>query len=245
LSKTPLEIVRAADGRQVVDEDGNVETIRLLPGLSDEELRRLEAMIPCPIPTDVRDLLSYTRGFEGSPIESVDFGGFFEPIFEELFPCALPIAHDGYGNYWVVDLISTTTEWGPILYVCHDPPVIVYQCADLATFIEDVLRLAEPPYDGPIDAVHEEHSMRIWRENPGAVPRDEVLVSTDESIRRFAEQLTSEHYVVDLRRATIGDGFSWGRFGPKTAVSRAGEERVFAYQRRSSASRLRKFFRGR
>jgi hypothetical protein len=239
------EILRAAAGRVVVDEDGNEEVINLMPPLSAEELKRLEQRIPCPLPPEAKELLNFTRGFEGGPLESIDFGGLDEPIFEDLFPCGLPIAHDGFGNYWVLDLTSTTTHWGPVLYVCHDPPVVVYQCNDVPVFIHDVLRMAEAPWGGPIDDVHEKHSMRIWRENPGAQPRDEAVRSADAAVRRFAEQLTPEHSVVDMRQAKTGDGFSWGRFGPRTPVTRAGEESIFAYQKRSRGSRLKGFLTGR
>ena len=244
MRSSAVEILKAAAGRNVVDEDGNDEVIRLLPPLSEDELKRLQARIPCPLPADARELLTFARGFEGG-LESIDFSGLDDPIFEELFPCGLPIAHDGYGNYWVVDLVSTTMHWGPVLYVCHDPPVIVYQCEEIATFISDVLRMAEAPWDGPIDDVHERYSMRIWSENPGVLPRDDALRSTDEVLRRFAEQLTTDHFISDLRNGKTGDGFSWGRFGPQTPVIRAAEARVFAYQKVSRGSRLKRFFTGR
>jgi hypothetical protein len=43
--------------------------------------------------------------------------------------------------------------------------------------------------------------------------------------------------MVDLRRPTLGSGFSWGRYGPRTVNRRHGEERLFAYQRRTSLIR--------
>jgi hypothetical protein len=152
LSSSAADLLRAAADRVVTDEDGNVNTIRLLAPLSEEEVAQLEARIPCVLPPDARELLTLARGFEGSPLESIDFSGLMDPIFEELFPCGLPVAHDGYGNYWVVDLTSSSGQWGPILYLCHDPAVVVYQCPDIATFVADVLIMAEPPHGGPIDA---------------------------------------------------------------------------------------------
>ncbi len=58
-------------------------------------------------------------------------------------------------------------------------------------------------------------------------------------LRGFAEELGPDHYIVDLRAAQPGDGFSWGRFGPRTPIRRLGTKRVFAYQRRSRWQRLR------
>ena len=245
MNRSAADLLRAAAGRTVVDEDGNKETITLLPPLTEEELARLALLLPCPLPPDARELLTFARGFEGGTVESMDLGGLMEPIFEEIFPCGLPIAHDGYGNYWVLDLVSTSTVWGPVFFLCHDAPVVVYQCPDVATFIRDLLVMAEPPHSGPIDEVHEGHMRRIWKENPGALLRDEALASPDDAVRRFAADLTPEHWIVDLRSARTGDGFSWGRFGPNTPQARAGEERIFAYQSRSRSRRLLGWLTGR
>lgn len=239
------ELLRAADGRRVVDEDGNEARITLAPPISPPELRDLESRIPCPLPDDARELLSVSRGLENGPLESMDFAGVTEPFMEEVFPHGLPIAHDGFGNYWVVDLVTTSTCWGPIFYICHDPPVVIYQAPDVAVFIADVLRLAEAPFGGPIDDVHERHTMTVWRENPGSVTRDVALHSADAAVKQFAGRLSADFHVVDLRHARTGDGFAWGRFGPQTVVRRAGEDRIFACQSRSRISRLRAFFTGR
>jgi len=239
------DLLRSASGRRVRGEDGNEQVITLSPPLSPSELEQLEAAIPCPLPPDARELFAVASGFENGPLESIEFSGLMDPFMEEAFPHPVPIGHDGYGNYWVVDLVSDSTVWGPIFYLCHDPPVVIYQCAEVATFIADVLRMAEAPFDGPIDDVHERHSMTVWRTNPGAVSRDDALRSQDPVMRAFAGSLTPEHWLVDLRQARTGDGFSWGRFGPQTLVSRAGEGRIFAYQERSWGSRLRSFFTGR
>ena len=244
MSVAATELLLAAAGRVLVDEDGNQRTIRLLEPLSAAELAQLEALIPCQLPPDARDLLALARSFEGGPLESMDFSGLMEPMFEELFACGLPIAHDGFGNYWIVDLTADSSSWGPIFYVCHDPPVIAYQCPDIATFIADVLVMCGPPYKGPINDVHERHSMRIWRENPGAVTRADALTSSDPVVRGFAAQLTSGHFVIDMRNARIGDGFSWGRFGPKTSVQRAGAARLFAVRGRPKSFLGRLFGRG-
>jgi cell wall assembly regulator SMI1 len=254
MTSPAVQLLRDAAGRRIVDEDGNETTIALAPPLSAAELVTLEASIPCALPPDARELLSFARGFDGGPLESLDFAGVDEPIFDEVSPCALPIAHDGFGNFWVVDLTSDSTHWGPVVYICHDPPVVVHQCDDIATFIADVLRLAESPWDGPVDDVHEKHSMRIWRQNPHAVSRDVVLghdsadtadvKPPDAVLRAFAERLTSEHFITDRRDAKTGDGFSWGRFGPQTPVTRAGNDRIFAVQRVSRGSRIRHFFLG-
>jgi hypothetical protein len=236
--KSPLELIREADGMRMVDEDGNEDRLVLLPGLDDAELNALRAALPCPLPPHIEALVRHCRGLENGPLESVEFAGLPSGFgMEEIFPHAVPIGHDGYGNYWIVDLVSTSTEWGPIFYACHDPPVIAWQCDTLSEFLVELLRFANPPHRSALDVVHEEVTARVWRENAGAERVAVCRGSPDPAIRAFAESLDDTFMMVDLRRPTPGDGFSWGRYGPRTVNRRFGEERLFAYQRRTSLVR--------
>jgi hypothetical protein len=231
------DLVRSAAALRMENEDGEVETFRLMPGLTAQQLDQLQATLPCPIPDDVRELLLLSRGFENGPGESTGFAGWLgegspceEEGFgmEEIFPHPLSIHHDGCGNYWVIDLLPESKTWGPVFYACHDPPVIVYQCATLEEFIKELLRSATPPHTSAIDEVHDRASMHVWRKNPGSVPAAELRTSTDPALREFASGLSDKAHVVDLRSAAPGDGFSWGRFGPKTKLLRHGTQRIFA-----------------
>src|SRR5688500_2167044 len=114
-----VELVKAADNMTMVDEDGRLEHLRLAPPLSPSELSTLEQQLPCTLPADVLELLVVTRGFANGPLESVDFAG----------------VPGGFGNYWIADLHAESTSWGPILYACHDPPVIVFQTASFTHFL--------------------------------------------------------------------------------------------------------------
>ena len=101
---------------------------------------------------------------------------------EELFPHGLPLAHDGLGNSWIVDVTTESHSWGPIFCSSHDAPVIVYQT-----------------------------------DNPGVLSFSRCIHSSDPDLKTFAESLDETWQFVDLRKPVIGDGFSWGRYGPKTA----------------------------
>lgn len=99
-----LEIIRQAQADRLMDEDGYVVTLELLPGLSQAVLHDFARRVPCPVPQEIEELLSACRGFYGT-IGQVDFTGRdldFE--FEAVFPFGLAIAADGHGNFWVVDL---------------------------------------------------------------------------------------------------------------------------------------------
>lgn len=237
----PLEIVRAAEGTELrYEPDGEFERLDLLPPMPETEIEELTARIPCPLPTSVRELLRHTRGFANGPLESLEFGGLGSFEFPEIFPCPIDLAHDGFGNYWVADLTTASADWGPIYFVCHDPPVIVLQSPNLAHFLEEILKLGNP--GGPrseLDLVHEDRAMRIWTENPEMLSVDECLRSGDPVLEAFARELPEGFEVRDLRKAAVGDGFSWGRYGPRTENRRAGEAPVFAYQRRSRRQRLK------
>jgi len=227
-----VDVLREAAGMRLVDEDGNVETLTLLPGLTEEELKGVEAGLPCALPAEAREVLTFCRGFEGGPLESVDFSGQQLAGFglEEVFPCGVPIAHDGFGNYWVVDVVSTSKSWGPIFFACHDAPVIVFQTDRMEHFIKEVIRMSNEPWESEIDDVHEKYHDRISRDNPGVMTHEDCLKSRDADLRAFAESLDETFLFVDLRNAKVGDGFSWGRYGPATVNKRFGEERIFAYQ---------------
>ena len=113
---TPLQIIRRAQAGTLIDEDGNGVTLELFPGLSRTELQEFANRLPCHIPPEIEELLGACRGFYGT-LEQVDFTGrdlMFE--FEQAFPDGLPIAADGYGNFWVVDLHPGTTSWGLIYF---------------------------------------------------------------------------------------------------------------------------------
>jgi cell wall assembly regulator SMI1 len=218
---------RLADLR-LRDADGHEQILKLQPPATEEEIRTLADRLPCPIPDDIRNALRVSKGLANGPLESfslVDLEGFG---LDDLLPCAYSIAHDGFGNYWVLDLLPRTTSWGPVFYACHDPAVLAYQSATIEEFLDDVIAMWQAGRRSPIDFVHEDVVNQIWRENPDALTPADLEYSTDVTLRAFAAELSSAAIVIDLRRAALGQGLSWGRFGPKTVVRRAGEERVWA-----------------
>ena len=233
-----IELLKSNQNTVFVNEDGVEERLELLPPLTSAEIAAFEKTLPCPIPDEIRELLRVTSGFRGV-LEEVNFGGSkLEFGLEDVFPHAISIAGDGFGNFWVIDLTSESHAWGPVFFASHDAPVIVYQCDDLAHFVAEVFRFGNRPWKGEIDDAHEGLSTRIWRDNPGVLTHEECLQSADTFLQDFAKSLDSTWLFVDLRNAKLGDGFSWGRYGPKTANRRFGEKRIFAYQKKSLGQRF-------
>lgn len=225
------DTLRELAGRRLPDMDGGVTIVQLEPPATDEQLQRLEANLPCPLPDEIREALRLTTGLADGPVESfslLDLEGFG---LEEVFPHAYSLAHDGYGNYWVLDLLPDTTEWGPVYYACHDPAVIAYQAPTVETFLRDLVAMPADDPQSPIDQVHEGAVNRIWRENPGLLSQGAALASADPALREFAGTLPAEAMIADLRAARRGDGFSWGRHGPRTEIRRFGTVPMWAVLR--------------
>jgi hypothetical protein len=218
--------------KSLVDEDGKPVRLEILHPLSDAEIAAFAERLPCPLPPEVRELLSFCSGFEGSAVDVVDFTGarcLFE--YDAAFPNGLPIAADGFGNFWVVDLQPTSEGWGPLYFARHDPPVILYQSPSLEHFLVELFKLSEPPHKSLVDDVHEDLLFQVWRDNPGVRSRDECLASDDADLRGFAKELAPSFAIVDMREPRFGFGFSWGRYGPSTVVRRYGSLPLFAYQK--------------
>ena len=235
-----IELLQGHLDTVFVNEDGIEEPFRLMPPLAGSELIELEHSLPCLLPDEIREVLKFARGFEGV-LDGIDFAGTSDTGFglEEIFPHPVPLAADGYGNYWFVDLTSTSPSWGPIFFACHDAPVIVYQCDSVLHFVEECIRFGNKPWRSEIDDVHETFTNRIWNENPGVLSFAEALSAGDADLAAFAGSLDESWQFVDLRNARLGDGFFWGRYGWRTKSKRFGEKRIFAYQVRTRWQRVR------
>jgi hypothetical protein len=234
-----IEFLKQHEGTVFVNEDVLRSEFSLLPALSEDELVAISRKLPCPIPEDIRELLMFASGFEGTWMEQISFApvhGFFG--FEKIFPHAVELANDGAGNYWVVDLTKESQCWGPIFFACHDAPVIVYQADDLLHFVREVVREGSRPWRSEIGDVRGRFSDQIWNDNPGVLSFSHCVNSLDQELKSFAESLDETWLFVDLRNPLLGDGFSWGRYGPKTNVQRFGEKRIFAYQKKSLGRRV-------
>ncbi len=75
---------------------------------------------------------------------------------------------------------------------------------------------------------------------------EKAIQSGDPDLIDFANSSGDKYLFIDLRDPKIGDGFSWGRYGPKTENKRFGDKRIFAYKVTPSllqrlSSKLRKW----
>ena len=222
------DALRSLAGLQLTDEDGKPHVLELLPPATEAEIRKLEAALPAPLPGEIRDALRVTTGLANGPLESfslLDLEGFG---LDEAFPHPYSIAHDGAGNYWILDLLPEPGPWGPVYYACHDPAVIACQAASIEAFLRDIVAMWAPGQASAVSRMHDEVVHRIWRENPGLLTPAEAAGRADPTLAALAAALPVEARIADLRDARPGQGFSWGRFGPRTEIRRAGRDRLWA-----------------
>jgi hypothetical protein len=230
---SPLEAFKRLLDREFLEdneeEDGEEPYVFTpLPACTEEEIELFASELPRPLPDDIRELLRFSRGLEGGPIDRIDFLG-EDTHGGQMLLYPLAIYPDGLGNAWMLDLDPAVEAWGPVYYWCHDPPVLIYQCADLTEFLLAIGREAESPGDNPIDEVASGAAWNVWRNSP------EAAASPDEALRSFAEGLGPDWWLFDFRNAKRGEGFSWGRREIEETASHD-ELPIFAYRLSGSGS---------
>jgi len=226
-----LEWVRRA---RAEGEEG--ETVIPEPGLDAVTIDAVEHRLGVPLPTDLRALLGVCHGIRGLEWE-IDFTGTLGFEMAEVFPHGLPIVGDHTGNFWVVDCVTTPEAEASVFYACHDPPVMLWQCRGMATFLRELRRKFASQERSALDEVYDERALRVWRAPPVTMSRSAALHAPDDTLRAFASALTDEWSIIDLRAATPGMGLAWGRCEYPTGLRRYREERLFACafpQRRTS-----------
>jgi SMI1 / KNR4 family (SUKH-1) len=81
-----------------------------------------------------------------------------------IAPDGLPIATDGFGNHWIVDVRDGRPA--EVLFIAHDPPVVLLQARGLGDFLVQWFETGlDPDQDSPLDAVHEAAN-EVWRRPP-------------------------------------------------------------------------------
>lgn len=210
-------------------------TVVIMPAATAGELRDVESRCG-PLPTQIQELFAHTSGFSVNGVE-IDFRGEYPFEFDELFARSMPIAADGEGNFWVVD-VSSSGEWGVVFFVAHDPPVVAVQARDLAAFVDQVFDASDASAMKQDDAL-----LLIWERNPYVVSRAQALASSDLLLKAFAAEIPGTFAIADLRDAVPGQGFVWGSAGPNTDVRRAGEQLLFAIEQKKAGLFSRLFLR--
>lgn len=196
---------------------------KLKPPFSNVEMSTRLATLRISLPSDVRKILSITSGFNDSPFGEVNFLPRNPFGFAQLIPLGLPVAADECGNTWVIDVNVKTGEWGAVLFVSHDPPVMAIQADSIDSFVQQILSIGKSAV-----ALTEVAIGKIWHEDPFLQGVESAAQGSDPVLRRFAELVPRDFKIADLRAKQPGTGFSWGKRGPETKVRRFESELLFA-----------------
>jgi len=236
--------------KQILERFSHSVTLR--PGLSEKEVARFQKQLPGPLPGEIAELLSYSAGFDvasGQLLKSSRAGDTARVLFTgsgnvglSILPCPVALLCDGSGNFWVVD-VNPSGAWGAVLFVCHDPPVIAIQAADLASFLEQVLHPGGSDSNNTLDYVRNEATTRIWKDDPWLVSVQDARLAPDGTVSKFAEQLPENFRVADLRSMKVGSGFSGGKAGANADIRRNGPELVFGVEQKAAGLLSRIFSR--
>lgn len=209
-------------------EDGSPCRLTLVPpgeGLNEAHFRE---QFKGTIPPDYADLLQLASGFSIGSTE-VTFTEYHFMGFDFLFEDWMEIMADGFGNHWCLEMFPGKPDWGPVWFVCHDPPAIVRIADDMSAFLELVL-----------DAHRAGHGPNAWCRSweladsvcgtPIRMTRaGDMVRSADAPLRELASSVEPDCEIVDLRERPAG--FPWAEFDHYHEIVRMGDPMLFAMRR--------------
>ena len=216
-----------------LDEDGEPYDVQFLPGMTCEEIQTFERKLGFPLPKATKELLAFSKGIEGGPMEIIEFAG--EPIDHlyilETRNTYLQLSSDGFGDVWFYDFDSTSNDLGPIYFYMHEGPVISYQCKNIIEFMEEVIRFMTPPFKSLIDDVHEFRIKPINALNQDLIAIPDARNHSDPIVRDFSRQFHDNALLYDFRNAVPGDGFDMRKL---RGIARHDEYPIYALEPRPS-----------
>lgn len=238
---TLVEQLKTLLNKRYESEDGEEFTVELLPGLSDQEIDEIAKQLPGEtIPPHIRELFRFAKGFTFYGLDEVSFDGVGMFGFEELFPSAVQLAGDGFGNFWIVD-IDAKGHWGNVFYVCHDPAVVVKHSDDLSQFLQHVDEYGKDHENAHLNMIHEKIVHDIWKKNSFSTI-NEAKNAQDSILNQFVKSLPDNFVIADLRNAPNTSGFAWGRQGPRAEIIKCDNELIWAIRMQKSKGFFSRMF---
>lgn len=190
-------------------DEKEVYKVKLEIGLSEIELQQFIKRVPYhKIPSEFENLLKYTKGID-SPTGILDEFRFnqIEKFFDQgLLGSVINFGGDGLGGYWVQE-IKTNKTFGKILFVGHDPPVLIKQANNLEEFLDQYYHFLLDSENSFIRKLYNEIAFQIYEEKGILMEQIDALKSKDPEIKKFANRFDKEWYIVDLRNVKNGVGF--------------------------------------
>ncbi len=237
----PIEQLKLLLNKKYESEDGDEFTVELLPGLNDSEITAFKQTLPHQhLPADIEELLRFSRGFDFSAFDTIQFTAYGEFGFEDLFPKSIQLTGDGLGNFWVLD-IDNAGHWGAIYYVCHDPAVVVKNSESLAQFIQHLDQYASNESPSDMITIDDQTVFDIW-ENPNGIM--EQYNKTPDFTEDFMKQLPELMMIADLTSAKNKIGFAWGKYGANNKILRYEDKPIWVIEKKRKKGFFERLFGG-
>ncbi len=217
---TNLEIIQELRESTFIDEDGQEFKLEFQKGLTKEEIEDYKSQFPNKtIDPELIEILRVTSGWEGYGPSPIIFDNATCYGYSELTPNATALAHDGFGNYWVLDL-DDNGNLGKVFFSCHDPAVIVLNSQSLNEFLFHLLEFYKDPSNNHLNEIHDKTAFSIWKSGGSTVSKKEFINANPE-FRIFLSKYVGDNWTIaDLRKSENKDGFAWGKYGPNQLIER-------------------------
>ncbi len=191
--------------------DGEEQDFKFFPGLSDEAIQKVQ-LEQCPdghpLPLDLVELLKECSGIDCDWFTRFD-GAVEGQTAEFLMRNEICMTVDGFGNSWNIYPSAEGDTLSHILYVSHDPPVIVYHCHGLEAFLLDWATGYEPPYKNRMSAMLDGTSLRVYNGFKDLELATSHRESSDSVLAEFARSVPDHFRIADLRGHQFGMGIMW------------------------------------
>ncbi len=222
-----IEIIKTLKESTFTDEDGEDYSLEFQDGLTDSEINELEQHFPNrTLDNELKEILKVTCGWEGYGLERVDFSSIGQFGFTELSPYSITLGHDGFGNFWILDILNDGSL-GHVYYACHDPAVFVKYTKDLNGFLQSLIEFYESPSENYLNEVHENVVFEIWK-NGGNMYEKLDFLNKNNQFSDFLNEFEGDEWVIaDLRNSANKEGFAWGRLGPNNLTQRHPNELIW------------------
>jgi len=224
---TNLEIIQALKQSTFTSEDGEPYNLEFQLGLSDEQIKELSKQFPNKsIPAEIVQILQVTKGWDGPGPEMVYFDAIGKFGFTELSPNSITLGHDGFGNYWILDLLNNG-QLGKVFFACHDPAVFIIHSQNLNEYLNHLLEFYKSPNNAHLTTIHDKSVMDVWKNNSNLISKNEFK-KANPGLSEFVNKFAGDEWTVaDLRTGNNKDGFPWGKLGPDQFTERHPSELIW------------------
>lgn len=204
-----IDQIKKIEAQDYIDEDGESGNVKLEIGLTEIALQKLRNIIPGnKIPSDYENLLKYTKELESPTgiLSELRFSHIEKFFQKNLLGLVISFGEDGIGGCWVQE-IKRNGCFGKILFVGHDPAVLIKQANNLEEFLDQYYDFLLDSENSFIGKLYGKIAFEIHEGKGLLIEHSEVIKSKDLILQRFANEFNQEWYIADLRNAKNGEGF--------------------------------------